>query len=102
MKDRFLPPSLPVVYSSTEIEWAKDDKEASYLSLSQNIAHNGSVLPKHAYTKFRKGIPYDYSCPSTKDTHRSRLHVLWPSFWKHQIKAKSLVILPNQGITCSW
>ena len=42
MKDRFLPPPLPVVYSSTGIEWAKDDKEASYLSLFQKIALNGS------------------------------------------------------------
>ena len=29
------------------------------------------------------------------------MHVLWPLFWKHQIKAKSLVILPNQGIAYS-
>ena len=33
MKDRFLPPPVPVVYSSRGIEWAKDDKEATYLSL---------------------------------------------------------------------
>ena len=43
------------------MEWAKDDKEASYLSLFQNIALNGSLLPKHANTKFPKGVPYDYS-----------------------------------------
>ena len=73
MKDRFLPPPLPVVYSSTGIEWAKDDKEASYLSLFQNIALNGSLLPKHASTKFPKGVPYDYSCPSTKDTLTDRV-----------------------------
>ena len=60
MKDTFLPPPLPVVYSSTGIEWAKDNKEASYLSLFQNIALNGSLLPKHANTKFPKGVPYDY------------------------------------------
>ena len=41
IKDRFLPPPIPVVYSQNGIEWAKDDKEASYLSLFQNIAlHN--------------------------------------------------------------
>ena len=66
--ERFLPPPLPVVYSSTGIEWAKDDKEASYLSLFQNIALNGSLLPKYANTKFLKGVPYDYSCSLTKDT----------------------------------
>ena len=68
MKDRFLPPPVPVVYSQNGvIEWAKDDKEASYLLLFQNIALNASLMPKHAITKFPKGIPYDYSCPSTKD-----------------------------------
>ena len=68
MKDRFLPPPLPVVYSLTGIKWAKDDTEASYLSLFQNIALNGSLLPKHANTKFPKGFSYDYSCLSAKDT----------------------------------
>ena len=33
MKDKFLPPPLPVTFSSTGIKWAKDDKEATYLSL---------------------------------------------------------------------
>ena len=46
MKDRFLPTPLPVVYSSTGIEWIKDDKEASYLSLFQNIALNVSDVTK--------------------------------------------------------
>ena len=73
MKDKFLPPPLPVVYSSTGIEWAKDDKEASYLSLFQNIALNGSLLPKHANTKFPKGVLYDYPWPSTKDNLTDRV-----------------------------
>ena len=32
MKDRFLPPPIPVVYNSQAggIQWAKDDKEATY------------------------------------------------------------------------
>ena len=68
MKDRFLLPPLPVVYSSTGIEWAKDNKEASYLLLFQNIALNGSLLPKHTNTKFPKAVPYDCSYPSAKDT----------------------------------
>ena len=37
MKHRFLPPPLPVVLSSTGIEWAKDDKEATYLPLFQKV-----------------------------------------------------------------
>ena len=60
MKDRLLPSPLPVFYSSSGIEWARDDKEASYLSLFQNIALNGSLLPKHANKKFpKKGVSYD-------------------------------------------
>ena len=31
-----LSPPLPVVFSLTGIEWAKDHKEATYLSLFQN------------------------------------------------------------------
>eukprot|EP00794_Sanderia_malayensis_P004091 gene4091-4645_t len=74
MKDRFLPPPVPVVYSQNGvIEWAKDDKEASYLSLFQNIPLNASLMPKHAITKFPKGIPYDYSCPSSKDNLADRI-----------------------------
>ena len=33
IKDRFLPPPVPGVYSQNGIEGVKDDKEASYLSL---------------------------------------------------------------------
>ena len=73
MKDRFLSPPLTAVYSSTGIEWAKDDKEASYLSLFQNIALNGSLLPKHANTKFPKGVLNDCSCSSTKDSLTDRV-----------------------------
>ena len=64
MKDRFLPPPLPVVFSSTGIEWAKDDTEATYL---------GNPLPKHVSAKFPRGITYDYSCPLTKDVLMERV-----------------------------
>ena len=73
IKDRFLPPPIPVVYSQNGIEWAKDDKEASYLSLFQNIALQASLTPKQAIKKFPKGILYDYSCPSAKDVLIGRL-----------------------------
>ena len=46
IKDRFLPPPIPVVYSQNCIEWAKDDKEALHLSLFQNIALQASLTPK--------------------------------------------------------
>ena len=66
MKNRFLPPPLPVVFSPTGIEWEKDDKEA-ILSLFQNVALIGNLLTKHVSTKLPRGIPYNYSCPSTND-----------------------------------
>ena len=62
MKDRFLPLPLPFVFSSTGIEWAKNDKEAIYLFLLQNVALKGKLLPKLVSTKFPSGIPYDYYC----------------------------------------
>ena len=62
-----------MVYSQNGIEWAKDDKEASYLSLFQNIALQASLTPKQAIKKFPKDIPYDYSCSSTKDVLTGRL-----------------------------
>ena len=73
IKNRFLPPPIPVIYSQNGIERAKDDKEASYLSLFQNIALQASLTPKQAIKKFPKGIPYNYSCPSTKDVLTGRL-----------------------------
>ena len=98
IKDRFLPPPIPVVYSQNGIEWAKDDKEASYLSLFQNIALQASLTPKQAIKKFHKGIPYDYSCPSKKGcTHRPSLLPLWLILWKYKIERKPLVVLSNKG-----
>lgn len=67
MKDRFLPPPLPVLFSSTEIKWAKDDKEATYFFLFLNVTLKGNLLPKHVNTKFSSSIPYDYPCPLTKN-----------------------------------
>ena len=61
---RFLPPPLPVVHTRNGIEWAKDDKDATYLSLYQNISLQNALMSAQATKKFPKGIPYDYSCPS--------------------------------------
>ena len=56
------------------IEWAKYDKEAKYLSLFQNIAVSTNLLPEKAKKEFPNGIPYDYSCPSTKDILERRVY----------------------------
>ena len=69
VKDRFLPPPVPVLYSQNGvIEWAKDDKEASYLSMLT-----------HATTK---------SC-------RPYLQTLQSLFGKYQIKAIPLLHYSN-------
>ena len=73
MKGRFFPPSLPVVFSSAGIKWSKYDKEATYLSLFQNVALNSNLLPKHVSTEFPRGIPYNYSYTSTKDALMERV-----------------------------
>ena len=71
MKDRFLLTSLPLVFSSSEIEWAKDDKEATYLSLFQNVALEGNFLS------------FDEGC-----TYGMCLDTLWPLCLEHQIYEK--------------
>ena len=74
---RFLPPPLPVVHTRNGIEWAKDDKDATYLSLYQNISLQNALMPAQATKKFPKGIPYDYSCPSVdQDTIKRRIALI--------------------------
>ena len=61
---RFLPPPLPPVHTRNGIKWAKDGRDATYLSLYQNISLQNALMPAQATKKFSKGISYDYSCPS--------------------------------------
>ena len=68
LKDRFLPPPIPVVQGEDGIEWAKKDQGATYLRLFQALTLSESLIPKRATRKFRKGIPFDYSCPSVPTT----------------------------------
>ena len=73
IKERFLPP-LPVTRSSGNgLEWARKDKDATSLSLFQNITLKSSLFPKHAGRKFPKGTPYDYSCPAVKNDLEKRI-----------------------------
>lgn len=64
--ERFLPPPTPVIHTRNGIEWAKDDKDATYLSLCQNISLRYTLMSNQATKKYPKGIPYNYSCPSVK------------------------------------
>ena len=49
---RFLPPPLPVVHTCNGIQWAKDDKDATYLSLCQNISLQNALMPAQATKNF--------------------------------------------------
>ena len=42
-------------------------KEATYLSLYQNISLQNALMPAQATKTFPKGIPFDYSCPSVDE-----------------------------------
>ena len=54
---------LPVAHTRDGFEWAKDDKDATHLSLNQSISLKNALMPAQATKKFPKGIPYDCSCP---------------------------------------
>ena len=87
---RFLPPPLPVVHTRNGIESAKDDKDATYLSLYQNISLQNVLIPAQATKKFPKGIPYDYSCPFVDQDlikRRMRSHC---GLYSSSLKVKSL------------
>ena len=88
------------------IEWARDDKDATYLSLFQNISLQNTLIPNRALKKFPMGIPYDYSCPSVKDVLEKRICVHYGLYFG-TIKEKSIhasycrtkvVAPPNPGV----
>ena len=87
---RFLPPPLPVVHTRNENEWAKDEKDATYLSLYQNIFFQNSLIPAQATKKFPKGIPYDYSCPPVDQDMMKPRMFSHCSLYFSSLKAKSL------------
>ena len=60
---------MPVIHNRDNggTVWAKDDREAKYLLLFQNLDFSTNFLPEKAKKKFPKVIPYGYSYPSTKD-----------------------------------
>ena len=73
VKDRFLPPPIPVTRTTTSgLKWVQRDVDAHYLSLIQNLALKvqfGIIALKN----FPKGIPYDYSCPAAQNIMERRM-----------------------------
>lgn len=64
IKERFLPPPLPLLQTTDGLCSAVDDSNAQFSSLFINLALGKSVLPTRATRRFPKCIPYDYACPS--------------------------------------
>ena len=67
VKNRFRPPPFSVTRTTTSgVKWVKQDVDAHYLSLTQNLALKAQ-LGVTALKNFPKGIPYDYSCPAAQN-----------------------------------
>ena len=59
IRNRFLPRPVTVIHNPDNggIKWAKDDKEAKYLSLFQNLAFGANLLPEKVKKVFHTIIP---------------------------------------------
>ena len=89
LKDRFLPPPIPVVQGEDGIEWAKKDQGATYLRLFQALTLSESLISKRAMRKFPKGIPFDYSCPSVPQDQVTKRMCTTCGLYLASIKSKS-------------
>ena len=74
IRDRFLPPPIPLSQSVSGLKWAKSDSSgAIYLSLTQNLAMRDTLKTESMSKKF-KDIPYDYSNPAVSpETLKKRI-----------------------------
>ena len=62
VKDRFLPPPMPLAQSDDGL--VSDIEKQQFASLFVTIQLGSNVLPARALRNYPKGIPYDYGCPS--------------------------------------
>ena len=81
---------LPVAHTRDGFGWAKDDKDATHLSLYQSISLKNALMPAQATKKFPKGIPYDYSCPPVDQDMMKPRMFSHCSLYFSSLKAKSL------------
>ena len=72
VKDRFLPPPVPVVQTKNGLKWAKDDKIGTYLSLHQKLIMSVNIIPLTLATRFPE-IPYDVANPAIQDQLEKRI-----------------------------
>ena len=88
--ERFLPPPIPILHTINGVECAKDDKDATHLSLYQNISLRKVLTPNHVARKYPKGVPYDYFCPSVKQDMINRRLCSHCGLYFGTVKAKVL------------
>ena len=86
----FLPPPLTVVHTPNGIEWVKDDKDLTILSLYQNISLENALIPAQGTKTFPKRIPYHYSCPSVDQDMIKRRMCSHCGLYFSSLKANSL------------
>ena len=71
---RSLPPPLPVVHMRNGIEWAKDDKDATYLSLCQNISLQNPLMPAQTTSRY---MLHDTSTCGSRYDQTTNVLSLW-------------------------
>ena len=79
VKERFLPPPIPVVQTRDGLEWVQDDKGATYLTLHQNQAMKDQLRPAVIICKYPGEVLYDFSKPEVKE--EKNFQILWLVFW---------------------
>ena len=67
VKERFLPPPVPVVQTRNYLKWVLDDKGATYLTLHQNQAMKDQLRPAATLRKYPGEVLYDFSNPAVKE-----------------------------------
>ena len=72
VKDRFLPPPVPVVQTKNGLKWVKDDKIGTYLSLHQNLIMSVNIIPLTLVKRFPE-ITYDVAKPAVQDQLKKRI-----------------------------
>ena len=72
VKDRFLPPPLPLLQTEDGLTCRANDVNAGFPSLFLQMLLGNDVIPPGMKRRYAKGVPYDFSCP-TLQTERKRI-----------------------------
>ena len=71
IKDRFLPPPMPIVQTADGL--VADIPKQQFSPLFLTIQLGNAVLPTRTLCNFPKGIPYDFGCPSLQEELHKRI-----------------------------